>query len=77
LIDAGAELFGLRLLVRDTGSFWTSSRSPGLTLAVTDLPPEEVLADLLGLRPALDDNLPAKALDRNLPIATWNIRCLR
>jgi hypothetical protein len=45
-----------------------------LTLAVTDLPPVEVLADLLGLRCALDDDLPAEALDRNLPSATWNIR---
>ena len=48
--------------------------SPGLMPAVTDPPPEEVLADLLGLQSALDEKVPAKALDRNLLIATWNIR---
>jgi endonuclease/exonuclease/phosphatase family metal-dependent hydrolase len=41
-------------------------------------PPQEVLADLALLRSALDDDenggVPAKALDRNLLIATWNIR---
>jgi hypothetical protein len=41
-------------------------------------PPEEVLTDLTRLRSALDDaengGVPAKALDRNLLIATWNIR---
>lgn len=41
---------------------------------ITDPPPEEILTDFLGLRSALDENLPAKALDRNLLIATWNIR---
>jgi endonuclease/exonuclease/phosphatase family metal-dependent hydrolase len=42
--------------------------------AITDLPPEEVVADLARLRSALDEDLPAKALDRNLLIATWNVR---
>src|SRR5215210_8239055 len=37
-------------------------------------PPEDVSADLLRLRSALDEEIPAKALDRNLLIATWNIR---
>ena len=41
---------------------------------VTDQPPEEVLADLLRLRLALDEEVPARTLDRNLLIATWNIR---
>ncbi|MGI8911237.1 MAG: endonuclease/exonuclease/phosphatase family protein [Rubrobacteraceae bacterium] len=41
---------------------------------VTDTLPEEILADLLQLRSALDEEVPAKALDRNLLIATWNIR---
>jgi endonuclease/exonuclease/phosphatase family metal-dependent hydrolase len=41
---------------------------------VTVPPPEEVLDDLLRLRSALDEEVPAKALDRNLMIATWNIR---
>ncbi len=47
----------------------------GLTsaLAVTD-PPDEVLAELAQLRSVLDVDVPAKALDRNLLIATWNIR---
>ncbi len=40
----------------------------------TDPPPEEVLADLARLRFALDEEVPAKALDRNLLIATWNVR---
>jgi endonuclease/exonuclease/phosphatase family metal-dependent hydrolase len=43
-------------------------------LEVTNPPPEEVLADLLRLRLALDDDVPAKALDHNLLIATWNLR---
>lgn len=37
-------------------------------------PPEEVLSDLARLRSALDESVPAKALDRNLLIATWNVR---
>ena len=45
---------------------------------ITDLPPDEVSADLATLRSALDDyengGVPARALDRNLLIATWNIR---
>jgi endonuclease/exonuclease/phosphatase family metal-dependent hydrolase len=41
---------------------------------ITDPPPEEVSADLERLRSALDEDLPAKALDRNLLIATWNVR---
>jgi exonuclease III len=45
---------------------------------ITNPPPDEVLADLSRLRLALDDDekggVPAKALDRNLLIATWNIR---
>jgi endonuclease/exonuclease/phosphatase family metal-dependent hydrolase len=47
-------------------------------LDVTDQLPAEVLADLAQLRLALDDDenggVPAKKLDRNLLIATWNIR---
>jgi len=43
-------------------------------LEVADPPPQEVLADLLQLRSMLDTDIPAKALDRNLLIATWNIR---
>jgi hypothetical protein len=44
------------------------------TPVVTEPPPEEILADLARLRLALDEDLPAKALDRNLLIATWNVR---
>jgi hypothetical protein len=36
--------------------------------------PEDVLMDLARLRSTLDEDVPAKALDRNLLIATWNIR---
>jgi endonuclease/exonuclease/phosphatase family metal-dependent hydrolase len=43
-------------------------------LTPTEPPPEEVLADLAQLRSALDEEVPAKALDRNLLIGTWNIR---
>jgi hypothetical protein len=47
-------------------------------LEVTNPPPDEVLADLLRLGLALGDDenegVPAKALDRNLLIATWNLR---
>jgi endonuclease/exonuclease/phosphatase family metal-dependent hydrolase len=45
---------------------------------ITDPPPDEVSADLATLRSALDDykngGVPARTLDRNLLIATWNIR---
>lgn len=37
-------------------------------------PPAETLAELETLSAALDAELPAKILDRNLLIATWNIR---
>ena len=43
-------------------------------VAITDPPPEEVSADLARLRSALDEDLPGKALDRNLLVATWNVR---
>ena len=32
------------------------------------------MADLLRLRSELDESVPVKALDRNLLIATWNVR---
>ena len=48
------------------------------TTVAAEPPPEEVVADLARLRSALDDaengGIPAKALDRNLLIATWNVR---
>jgi endonuclease/exonuclease/phosphatase family metal-dependent hydrolase len=37
-------------------------------------PPASVLADLQNLRVALDASVPAKVLDHNLVIGTWNIR---
>jgi hypothetical protein len=43
------------------------------TLVAVETPPEEVVADLARLRSALDEAVPAKALDRNLLIATWNV----
>ena len=46
----------------------------GSTLVAAEPPPEEVVADLARLRSALDEGVPAKALDRNLLVATWNIR---
>jgi len=41
---------------------------------VTDTPPADVRADLDALRADLDTELPAKELDRNLLVATWNLR---
>ena len=41
---------------------------------VTDTPPEAVREDLRQLDTALDERLPPRVLDRNLLIATWNIR---
>jgi len=37
-------------------------------------PPSEVIEDLERLKSYLDDHVPAKHLDRNLLIATWNIQ---
>jgi endonuclease/exonuclease/phosphatase family metal-dependent hydrolase len=36
--------------------------------------PEAVAAERAGLRAALDTTVPAKSLDRNLVIGTWNVR---
>src|ERR671916_302003 len=47
---------------------------PDTIAAVATQPPEEVAVDLARLRSTLDEDLPAKALDRNLLIATWNVR---
>lgn len=41
---------------------------------ITDSPPLEIQHDLVLLRDALDEALPPRTLDRNLLIATWNIR---
>lgn len=41
---------------------------------ILDLPPPEVAADVAGLRAALDAAIPARVLDRNLLVATWNLR---
>lgn len=41
---------------------------------VTDLPPAEVQRDLEALRGHLRETLPAKRLDENLLVATWNLR---
>ena len=43
-------------------------------LTIFDKPPGQVQAELDALAAALDSELPAKELDRNLLIATWNIR---
>jgi hypothetical protein len=42
--------------------------------AVTDLPPARVRTVLSDLRQALDETVPAKVVDRNLLVGTWNIR---
>ena len=41
---------------------------------ILDTPPEEVLENLRLLSEDLDAKIPAKKLDKNLLIATWNIR---
>jgi endonuclease/exonuclease/phosphatase family metal-dependent hydrolase len=41
---------------------------------IVDQPPPQIVAELAELRSALDEAIPSKALDRNLLIATWNIR---
>lgn len=41
---------------------------------VYDTPPADILANLELLRHDLDSRIPAKRLDQNLLIATWNIR---
>lgn len=41
---------------------------------ITDTPPVEIQEELANLRDELDNEIPAKALDKNLLIATWNIR---
>ena len=42
--------------------------------SVTDPPPVPLDAKLLEVRTALDAAIPAKQLDRNLLVATWNLR---
>ena len=42
--------------------------------AITDVPPEEIREELALLCTALDKDVPAKIPDRNLLIATWNLR---
>ncbi len=44
------------------------------TLADVDRPPSEVVAQLEALASSLDAVVPAKQLDRNLLVATWNLR---
>ena len=41
---------------------------------ILDEPPSDVRDDLNGLRAALDAAIPARMLDRNLLVATWNLR---
>ena len=41
---------------------------------ITDPPPREILAELADLRAVLDRDIPAKILDQNVIIATWNLR---
>lgn len=41
---------------------------------ILGVPPADIAKQLRVLRNALDEELPAKRLDHNLLIATWNIR---
>jgi len=42
--------------------------------SILDRPPADVAADLEALQVALDAAIPAREIDRNLLVATWNIR---
>lgn len=41
---------------------------------ITDTPPQSIRNELMELRDALDRDIPAKELDKNLLIGSWNIR---
>ena len=41
---------------------------------ITDAPPTQVAKDILSLRASLDKAIPAKQVERNILIATWNLR---
>lgn len=41
---------------------------------ITEIPPTEIQVEIGKLKRDLDENVPRKELDRNLLIATWNIR---
>ena len=41
---------------------------------ITNPPPRAILAELTKLRAELDEKIPAKQLDKNLLVASWNIR---
>ena len=41
---------------------------------ITDVPPKEIKEELALLCATLDEDVPAKIPDRNLLIATWNLR---
>lgn len=41
---------------------------------IQDRPPDEVTADVRGLRLALDDEIPERIVDHNVLVATWNLR---
>lgn len=41
---------------------------------VTDLPSQRIVKELKTMQDALDCSIPSKALDKNLLIATWNLR---
>ncbi len=41
---------------------------------VTDPPPEAVASELAELAEALDAAIPVRCIDRNLLVATWNLR---
>jgi len=43
---------------------------------ITDVPPQRIVEELKTVREALDCTIPSKALDKNLLIATWNLRAL-
>lgn len=43
-------------------------------ITITDIPPSEVQDNLNLLKADLDSKIPSKRLDKNLLIATWNIR---
>lgn len=48
---------------------------PAKQYKILDPPPKEIEQELKKIREELDNEIPKKILDKNLLMATWNIRC--
>ena len=61
-------------VVRFRQSAAVAARGGGGDRAVTDVPPRYVATQLTALAGAPDEVVPTRRVDRNLLVATWNIR---